>query len=234
MKHAMIPTKNPNIAIDRNDPEKAKTAIELEWPETFSRRAKMVIKYLEGTAFLFSYNDHIVITDESLELTAFGDGSPEAPLGFPRYEDNTLEGVEAWLEEVADQYDADGDIPGWEEAKAAFEAEEAGQSSEAETVQSAEAKNAPEARTAPEAWAKKHLRSLASHGAKLVVQGELVPFDETIWDKAMAECQKEGFQAIMYSMRIPETDEPMGLAIYRNGRVDSGSEKVVIDCMAQY
>ena len=47
MKHEIIPTKNPNVAIDRNDPEHAKTAIELEWPETFSRRAKMVIRYFE-------------------------------------------------------------------------------------------------------------------------------------------------------------------------------------------
>ena len=224
MKHAMIPAKEPLTAIDRNDPEKAKTAIQLEWPETFSRRAKMVIKYLEGTAYLYAYADHIVITDESLELTAFGGGTPEAPFGFPRYEDNTLEGVEAWLEEVADQYDADGDVAGWEEAKEAFEAEEA------MTAPESEARTAPEV----EAWAKKHIRTLASHGAKLVVQGELVPFDETIWDRAMAECKREGFQAIMYSMRIPETDEPMGLAIYRDGHVDSGSEKVVIDCMAQY
>ena len=55
--------------------------------------------------FPYSYNDHIVVTDESLELTAFGDGSPESPFGFPRYEDNDLRGVELWLEDCADQFD---------------------------------------------------------------------------------------------------------------------------------
>jgi hypothetical protein len=33
---------------------------------------------------------------------------------------------------------------------------------------------------------------------------------------------------------IPETDEPMCLAIWRDGDVDSGSERHVIDCMAQF
>ena len=33
---------------------------------------------------------------------------------------------------------------------------------------------------------------------------------------------------------IPETDEPMLLAIWRDGHVDSGSEHHVIDCMAQF
>lgn len=60
MKHEMIPTTNPNVAIDRNDPENAKTAIELEWPETFSRRAKMAIKYFEDTMFVFFYKNHIL------------------------------------------------------------------------------------------------------------------------------------------------------------------------------
>lgn len=51
MKHNLIPAQYPYPAIDRNDPEKAKTAVMLEWPETFSDRAKMVIKYFDGTMF---------------------------------------------------------------------------------------------------------------------------------------------------------------------------------------
>jgi hypothetical protein len=195
MKHAMIPDAHPFPAIDRNDPEKAKTAIMLEWPETFSDRAKMVIRYFDGTMFPYSYADHIVLTDESLELTAFGDGSPEAPIGFPRYEDNTLEGVEAWLEEVADQYDADGDIAGWEEAKLAYACEQ------------------------KEAWAKKNLSKLARHGWKLLVDGKPTDFDESLWDRAIKSCRECGCNAIMYSVSRPETDEPSAIAIYKDGHV---------------
>lgn len=210
MEHAMIPAANPFPAIDRNDPEKAKTAVMLEWPETFSDRAKMVIKYFDGTMFPYSYNNHIVLTDESLELTAFGDGSPEAPFGFPRYEDNTLEGVEAWLEEVADQFDSDGDIAGWEEAKAAYKA------SERITSELA------------------HIDKLRRHGAKVVINGELVEVNSYLWDNAMSECLIKGYKAVAYELRIPETEDKLLLAIYADGHVDSGSEKNVIYCMAEH
>ena len=210
MKHEMKPTKNPNVAIDRNDPEHAKTAIELEWPETFSRRAKMVIRYFEGTMFPFLYNDHIVVTDESLELTAFGDGSPEAPFGFPRYEDNDLRGVELWLEDCADQFDNDGDTPGWEEAKAAFEAEE---------------------RIATELA---HIDKLRRHGAKVVINGEMAEVNSYLWDKAMGECLTKGFRAVAYELRIPETEDKLLLAIFKDGHVSSGSEENVLRCMDEH
>ena len=212
MKHEMKPVaaEKALTAIDRNDPEHARTAIELEWPETFSRRAKMVIRYFEGTMFPFLYNDHIVLTDESLELTAFGDGSPEAPLGFPRYEDNTLEGVEAWLEEVADQFDSDGDTPGWEEAKAEFDREQ---------------------RIAAE---RRHIDKLRKHGAKIIVDGQPTEIDSNLWDKAVNECLTKGFKAIAYELRIPETEDKLLLAVYADGHVDSGSEEIVLHCMENH
>ena len=142
-----------------------------------SEDAKMVIRYFEGTMFPFLYNDHIVVTDESLELTAFGDGSPKAPFGFPRYEDNDLRGVEIWLEDCAEQFDNDGDTPGWEEAKAAFEAEE---------------------RIATELA---HIDKLRRHGAKVVINGELVEVNSYLWDKAMGECLTKGFKAVAYELR---------------------------------
>ena len=212
MKHGIKPVaaEKALTAIDRNDPEHARTAIELEWPETFSRRAKMVIRYFEGTMFPFLYNDHIVVTDESLELTAFGDGSPEAPFGFPRYEDNDLRGVELWLEDCAEQFDNDGDTPGWEEAKAAFEAEE---------------------RIATELA---HIDKLRRHGAKVVINGELVEVNSYLWDKAMGECLTKGFKAVAYELRIPETEDRLLLAVYADGHVDSGSERNVLCCMENH
>ena len=116
MKHQIKPfadqTKNP--AIDRNDPQAAATAIELQFPKTFSARAWRVIRYMEGALYLYSYKGKFVTTDESLELTEYGDGTPNSPYGCPRWVGDSLEELEWWLESIADDYDSLGDIPGWE------------------------------------------------------------------------------------------------------------------------
>ena len=119
MKHQIIPcedqTENP--AIDRNNPLAAATAIELQFPKTFSKKAWRVIRYFEGAMYLYSYKGKFVATDESLELTEYGDGSNETPYGAPRFVCDTLNELEAILEDLADLYDASGDIPGWETGK---------------------------------------------------------------------------------------------------------------------
>ena len=115
MKHRVIPfEKQINPGVDRNDPIAAKTAIELQFPKTFSARAWRVIRYMEGAMFLYSYKGKFVATDESLYLTDHGDGSHEAPYGGPRWVGDSLEALEWWLESLVDDYDATGDIPGWE------------------------------------------------------------------------------------------------------------------------
>lgn len=115
MKHQIIPCEDQttNPAIDRNDPLGAATAIELQFPKTFSKKAWRVIRYFEGAMYLYSYRGKFVATDESLELTEYGDGSNEAPYGAPRFVCDTLNEMEVILEDLADLYDASGDIPGW-------------------------------------------------------------------------------------------------------------------------
>ena len=102
------------IPVDMNDMLGALTAIEVSFPESFSERARKVLDYLDGTAFLFFYKGKYVLTDESLYLTEHGDGSADAPFGAPRWIGNTLPELELWLEKLADFYDEDGSIPGWE------------------------------------------------------------------------------------------------------------------------
>lgn len=120
MKHRVIPfEKQINPGVDRNDPVAAKTAIELQFPRTFSARAWRVIRYMEGTIFLYSYKGKFVTTDESLELTEYGYGTKDSPYGCPRWVGDSLEDLEWWLESVADDNDAMGNIPGWEMPKKA-------------------------------------------------------------------------------------------------------------------
>ncbi len=105
MKYARSDTQiyNDLEPIDRNDPESAKNAIEYSLPTSFSSKAKACWQYFSGAAYLFEYKGQLVMTDESLELTAYGDGSHEAPFGAPRAEFETWEDVETWLEEVYDE-----------------------------------------------------------------------------------------------------------------------------------
>ena len=70
--------------IDRNDPDSANSAIEYGLPTGFSGKAHACWEYFSGAAYLFEYKGQLVITDESLELTEYGDGSHEAPFGAPR------------------------------------------------------------------------------------------------------------------------------------------------------
>lgn len=84
-------------AIDRNDRENEKTAVELALPFGFSDKAKACWDYLDGTAFIFEYKNRLVITDESLDLTEYGDGKI-LPLGCPRWICDSWEELERILE----------------------------------------------------------------------------------------------------------------------------------------
>ena len=94
--------------IDRNDPKGAETAIELTLPAGFSDKAQTCWDYFDGTAFLYEYKGHLVVTDESLYLTAHGDGTAEAPLGSPRWECDSWEELETVLEQTYDDLLEDG------------------------------------------------------------------------------------------------------------------------------
>ena len=116
MQHKAEPYEDQSVnrPVDMNDILGAFTAIEAKYPETFSERARKVLDYLDDTAFLFFYKGKWILTDESLYLTQHGDGTADAPFGAPRWTGDTLEELEQWLESVADDYDNDGNVPGWE------------------------------------------------------------------------------------------------------------------------
>ena len=84
--------------VDKNDPENALTAIYYSVPTGFSAKAKAVMDYLDDTAWIFEYKGKLIMTDESLYLTEHGDGSREAPHGFPRDVFDSWEDMEEWLE----------------------------------------------------------------------------------------------------------------------------------------
>jgi len=126
MEHKAIPYESfcADPPVDMNDRLGALTAIELHYPETFSKKAWKVIRYMEGAMYLYFYKGKYVATDESLWLTDYGEIGKSGPIGGPRWTGDSLEEFEQWLEELADYYEAEGDIPGWTEAATEDEADE--------------------------------------------------------------------------------------------------------------
>ncbi len=98
--HIILNGKKP---IDKRNPQSAALAIELALPTGFSKKAKACWNEFNDTAFLFEYKGKLVVTDESLCLTAYGDGTSEAPLGFPRFICNSWEELESVLELVYEE-----------------------------------------------------------------------------------------------------------------------------------
>lgn len=95
--------------IDKNDRESENTAVRLALPDNFSEKAKACWKYFTGAAFIFEYKERLVITDEGLYLTEYGDGKNEA-WGFPRWICDSWAEFEKILEETYDDLVEDGMI----------------------------------------------------------------------------------------------------------------------------
>ena len=98
---------NDQAPIDRNDPHSQNTAVEYSLPRAFSKKAKACWEYFSGAAYIFEYKGCLVITDESLYLTAHGDGTHEAPFGAPRWILDSWEELEKVLEETWNDLEAD-------------------------------------------------------------------------------------------------------------------------------
>ncbi len=96
--------------VDMNDTESAATAIYYSTPTAFSAKAKAAMEYFDDTAFIFEYKGQLVITDESLYLTCYGDGTMDAPMGFPREIFDSWEELEEWLELVYEDLLDGGEI----------------------------------------------------------------------------------------------------------------------------
>ena len=80
--------------------------------------------------------------------------------------------------------------------------------------------------------ARKHIETLRAHGARIrVPDSGTMELNSDFYDKAVGECRRCGCNAITYELALPGIDEPMMLAIWRDGHVDSGSVKSVCACL---
>ena len=79
----------------------------------------------------------------------------------------------------------------------------------------------------------RHLESLRRHGAQVTgPDGNRVELNSFFVGNVINDCIRMGCNAITYDLFLPDIEEPMMIAIWRDGHIDSGSVKNICDCLA--
>ena len=78
-----------------------------------------------------------------------------------------------------------------------------------------------------------HLERLRQHGAQVIgPDGNRVELNSYFVGNVVNDCIRMGCNAITYDLFLPDIDEPMMIAIWKDGHIDSGSVKGICDCLA--
>jgi len=79
-----------------------------------------------------------------------------------------------------------------------------------------------------------HIQTLIRHGAQLRGEdGSLTPLTEAFYHKAVEACHTGGYNAATYDLVLPEVEDEMGLCIWKDSHVDSGSMRSICACLAR-
>ena len=79
----------------------------------------------------------------------------------------------------------------------------------------------------------RHLESLRIHGAQVMgPDGNRVELNSFFVGNVINDCIRMNCNAITYDLFLPDIDEPMMIAIWKDGHIDSGSAKTICDCLA--
>lgn len=77
-----------------------------------------------------------------------------------------------------------------------------------------------------------HLNSLRSHGARIKAGDQRIDLTEDFYRKAVEQCVSGGYNAVTYELELPGIGDEMGIAIWRDGHIDSGSMRGICDYLA--
>ena len=79
----------------------------------------------------------------------------------------------------------------------------------------------------------RHLESLRSHGAQVLgPDGKRTELNSFFVGNVVNECIRQNCTAMTFDLFLPDIDEPMMIAIWRDGHIDSGSVRRICDCLA--
>ena len=80
----------------------------------------------------------------------------------------------------------------------------------------------------------RHIETLRRNGARIRTPDGSVELNSFFYYNAIDECIRLGCNAITYDMILPGIEDEMGLCVWKNGHVDSGSMRSICDCLASH
>ena len=79
----------------------------------------------------------------------------------------------------------------------------------------------------------RHIQSLNNNGARIKASdGTTEPVSMDFYRKAVKQCRAGGYNAVTYELELPGIDGDFQIAFWKDGHVDSGSTRRIIDCLA--
>ena len=78
----------------------------------------------------------------------------------------------------------------------------------------------------------RHIETLRRNGARIRTPDGSVELNSFFYYNAIDECIRLGCNAITYDLILPGIEDEMGLCVWKNGHVDSGSMRSICDCLA--
>ena len=80
----------------------------------------------------------------------------------------------------------------------------------------------------------RHIQSLNNNGACIKrPDGSKEPVTMDFYRKAVEQCITGGYNAVTYELELPGIDGDFQIAVWRDGHVDSGTTRRIIDCLAR-
>ena len=80
---------------------------------------------------------------------------------------------------------------------------------------------------------REHVEKLGRHGVKVYTAAGPELLSGAFYDRIVDFCNQYGINCIAYDIDVPGIDDPMLLAIWKNGHVDSGSSEHIHAIMDQ-
>ena len=78
----------------------------------------------------------------------------------------------------------------------------------------------------------RHIETLRRNGARIRTPDGSVELNSFFYYNAIDECIRLSCNAITYDLILPGIEDEMGLCVWKNGHVDSGSMRSICDCLA--
>lgn len=79
----------------------------------------------------------------------------------------------------------------------------------------------------------RHIESLRAHGAQVLgPDGNRTELTASFVNEAVNSCIRNRCNAITYDLFLPDIEEPMMIAVWRDGHVDTGNVRNICDCLA--